>query len=217
MRTGGRTYDDPFEGTIGFLQVTGAVDDRVFRVSPQVWIDDTLFAEESLAAHRAPSSIDDIIDHADIPVPLLMLYSDSIDTLGEVGDSPSRPFGWNDFLYEHFETAGARDDIVRLRLDGTTHFGVTDAQLMTRDPAHRFLTDPIDAGTSLDIVNELVVGFLDQYLRDAANDFPHEPLRRHPNVLSRHDVVAIRDWWLAKTPDEQASLEQRLDEALETP
>ena len=55
--------------------------------------------------------------NADIPVPFMMIYSDV--TNSGAGRRPSgRPVGFNDFVYERYETAGVRDDIIRLHVDG---------------------------------------------------------------------------------------------------
>ncbi|MDH4117077.1 MAG: hypothetical protein OEX04_14715 [Acidimicrobiia bacterium] len=254
-RVGGTTYDERFEGFLGYIRFADLVDDRVYDTSPEVWVEDVLFVEDALAEGQAPDSIADILQHADltrvghigmsfggstaaalayqdpraaaavnldgsdfhhvgynadIPVPLLMLYSDEMEVLGAVGGSP---FGWNDFLYERFETAGTRDDVVRVRLTGVNHTGVTDNQLMTRGPLHGILTGSLEGRRALDIVNGLVGDFLDQYLRGIPTDFPVAQLERYRGDLDSHGVSAIREWWQAKTPDERAAIEEALEKA----
>lgn len=160
-------------------------------------------------------SLDGSDDHhvgydTDVPVPLLMLYTDSINTLGTVGTAP---FGWNDFLYERFETTGTREDVVRLHLGDVQHFGVTDSQLFSRGPLHAMLNGPLESGRTLDAINDIVCGFFDEHLRGEPAGFPEAQLSDHP--VERHDVAPIREWWISKTPDERADTQRALDEALE--
>jgi predicted dienelactone hydrolase len=152
--------------------------------------------------------------NTDIPAAYLMLYSDSIDALGVVDGPPGRPFAYNDFSHERFATAGTRKDIVQLQVKGSTHTGVSDAQLMTRGPLHTRLTGPIDGHLMLDVLNDVVTGFLDTHLRGLPGGFPQQQLDTYADVTVRHDVSGIRDWWLAKSAQEKAVLLRELDTAL---
>ncbi len=116
--------------------------------------------------------------NTDIPAPFMMLYSDSMNRFGAVADAGNRPFGFNDFAFERFETAGLREDIIRLHVKGATHFAVSDLTLMARGPLHDMLTGPIEGHLMLAIVNDFVLGFLDKYLVGVTNDFPGESVCR---------------------------------------
>ncbi len=151
--------------------------------------------------------------NTDIPVPFLMLYSDSINALGVVGNPPGRPFAYNDFSHERFETAGTREDVVQLQINGSTHPGVSDTQLMTRGPLHTMLTGPIDGRLMLDVLNDVVTGFLDTHLRGLPGDFPQQQFTTYADVAVRHDASGVREWWLAKSAEEQATLLRELDAA----
>ena len=151
--------------------------------------------------------------NVDIPVPFMMLYSDSMNGFGVVEDSGNRPFGFNDFAYERFETAGLRDDIIRLHVKGATHFGVSDLTLLARGPLHDMLTGPIEGDLMVAIVNDFVLGFLDKYLLGITNDFPQEQFTEYADDVMPHDVSGVREWWLSKSAEEQAVLEQKLGEA----
>lgn len=155
--------------------------------------------------------------NVDIPVPFMLLYSDSMNSFGVVEDAGNRPFGFNDFAYERFETAGLRDDIIRLHVKGSTHYGVSDIQLMTRGPLHNMLTGPIDGNLMIGILNDFVSGFFDKYLRGITNDFPQEQFTAYADAVVPHDVSGVREWWLSKSAEEQAVLEQKLEEALIAP
>jgi len=124
--------------------------------------------------------------NADIPVPFLMLYSDSINALGAVNGPPSRPFAYNDFAHERFETAGTREDVVQLQVKGSTHAGVSDAQLMARGPLHSKLAGPIDGHLMLEALNDVGTGFLDTHLRGLPGDFPHQQFTTHADVTVTH-------------------------------
>ena len=155
--------------------------------------------------------------NVDIPVPFMMLYSDSMNSWGVVEDSGNRPFGFNDFSYERFETAGLRDDIIRLHVKGSTHYGVSDIQLMMRGPLHNMLAGPIDGNLMIGILNDFVSGFFDKYLRGITNDFPQEQFTEYADDVVPHDVSGVREWWLSKSAEERAVLEQKLEEALIAP
>jgi len=155
--------------------------------------------------------------NVDIPVPFMMLYSDSMNGWGFVEGSPARPFGFNDFSYARFETAGLRDDIIRLHVKGSTHLGVSDAQLMARGPLHNMFMGPIDGYLMIGILNDFVSGFFDKYLRGSSNDFPQEQFTEYADDVVPHDVSGVREWWLSKSAEEQAILEQKLEEAQVAP
>lgn len=151
--------------------------------------------------------------NVDIPAPFMMLYSDSMNGWGVVEDSGNKPFGFNDFSYERFETASLRDDIIRLHVKGATHYGVSDLTLLARGPLHKMLTGPIKGDLMVAIVNDFVLGFLDKYLLGITNDFPQEQFAAYADDVVPHDVSGVREWWLSKSAEEQAILEQKLEEA----
>ena len=148
--------------------------------------------------------------NADIPVPFLMLYSDSIDDYGSVEEPSGRPFGYNDLTYERYETAGQREDVVRLHVRGSTHLGISDTQLMLRGPLHSMLAGSIDGDRMIQILNGFVGDFLDKYMRDIDNGFPDDNLAAYGEVVA-HDVSGVSDWWNAKTPQERRAAEQAIE------
>ena len=152
--------------------------------------------------------------NVDIPVPFMMLYSDTMNNFGVVEGPPVTPFGFNDFSFERFETAGLRDDIIRLHVKGSMHQGVSDFQLMARGPLHDMLAGPIDGDLMVGILNDFVSGFFDKYLRGITNDFPQAQFTEYADDVVPHDVSGVREWWLSKSAEERAVLEQKLKEAL---
>jgi len=155
--------------------------------------------------------------NADIPVPFMMLYSDSIADFGTIEGPPAKPFGFNDFSYERFSTAGLRDDVTRLHVQGVTHPGVSDFPLMLRWPLRSQLTGPLDGYRMVAIVNAFVAGFFDKYLRGAVNDFPREQFARYADDVVPHDVTGVREWWLSKPSEERVALKHELEEARSAP
>jgi hypothetical protein len=155
--------------------------------------------------------------NTEIPVPFMMIYSDSTNAWGVVEGSPTRPFGFNDFLYEPFETAGIRDDIIRLQVKGTNHPGVTDSQLMTRGPLHKLLAGSLEGRRTLEILNRFICDFFDAYVGGIDSGFPAEQYAAYPDDVVPHDVSGVREWWLPKTSEERTALEQQLEEARTKP
>jgi len=149
--------------------------------------------------------------NSDIPVPFLMLYSDTMNVFGEV---EGRPFAFNDFSYERFETAGLRDDVIHLHVKNALHNGVSDLPLMVRGPLGRMIVGPIDGELMIAVVNDFVGGFFDHYLRGVSNGFPREQFDAYSAYVEPHDVSGVRNWWSSKSPAERAALEAQLADAL---
>ena len=107
--------------------------------------------------------------NANLPVPFLMFYSDYEQIASMVGGDPEDPgfeaHGFNDFSYERHESAGLRDDVVRLKVKGATHLGVSDFTLFLRRPLRNPLFGSIDADAMIRIQNDFVRDFFDTHLR----------------------------------------------------
>lgn len=136
-----------------------------------------------------------------IPVPFLMLYGDF--KSGPTLDEEAMRRGQNDFSYERPELAELRDDVYRFMVKGATHFGFSDFSLLMRDPAKSVVTGSIDGPTMVQIQNDLVLGFLDTYLRGKDVSFPQSQQQKHADWVKHNDISDVREWWLAKHPQDK--------------
>jgi len=150
------------------------------------------------------------------PAPFLMMHSDWVTAFAEFlpDAKPDPEFGFNDMSYERFETAGLNPDVHRLRVENSKHLAFSDMSLMARQPVRGILFGSINGSEMVAIQNDVVLGFLDRYLRGRANGFPSGVHESHPAVLP-HDAHGVRQWWLTKHPEdttEQVILETEIGE-----
>lgn len=145
---------------------------------------------------------------ADVRTPLLMLNSDPTQVLavlppafadapvyrGEYGpDAPTA----GDLAYERLTEAGLRDDVHRIMVPGIQHIALSDLSELVKAPsAAPFLGDPEVVGRYTAMQNDLVLGFLNRYVKDdevkyPAAEFPAQVLSMHPQLLVR-DKNAVR-------------------------
>lgn len=139
---------------------------------------------------------------ADARTPLLMLNSDPTQVLaglppaladapvyrGEYGpDAPTA----GDLAYERLARAGLRPDVHRIMVPGIQHIAVSDlSELVGAPGAAPFLGDPEVVERFTVMQNDLVLGFLDRYLKGddsayPAAGFPAQVLSTHPHLLVR--------------------------------
>lgn len=145
---------------------------------------------------------------ANVRAPFLMLNSDPTQVLamlppafadapvyrGEYGpDAPTA----GDLAYERLAEAGLRDDVHRFMAPGIQHIALSDLSELVKAPsATPFLGDPEVVERYTAMQNDLVLGFLDHYVKDdeakyPAAGFPVQVLARHPQLLVR-DRNAVR-------------------------
>ena len=148
---------------------------------------------------------------ADMPQPFLMFHADPrvfYQQLGVAANGTERSF--NDFSYERFETAGRRADLYRMQVKDAAHLGFSDFSLFMRTP----LRTPIMGSTPADVMigaqNDGVRGFFDKHLRGIDNDFPAGVYEKYRGWVTSYDNSAVREWWLSKSPQERAALEQEI-------
>ncbi len=138
-----------------------------------------------------------------IPVPFLMFYADyTILAEQMAGEKLEESHGFNDFIYERHEFAGMRNDIVRLKVNKASHFGVSDFTLFMRNPVKRVLLGDIDSQDMIQIQNDFVRGFFDTHLRNINVNFPEAQFTQHNEWVERNDINAVRKWWLAQHPED---------------
>jgi len=139
-----------------------------------------------------------------IPVPFLMFYSDFRQIAAAFGGDKDAPgHGFNDFSYERPETAGLRDDMVRLMVNRVTHLGVSDFSLFMRTPLRNPLFGSIDSAAIIQIQNDFVRGFFDTWVRGVKTDFPAAQFSAHSDWVDRDSTTPVREWWLSEHPEDQ--------------
>lgn len=137
---------------------------------------------------------------ADVRTPFLMLNSDPTQVLaglppaladaevyrGEYGpDAPTA----GDLAYERLAQAGLRGDVHRIMVPGIQHIALSDLPELVKAPsAAPFLGDPDVVGRYTVMQNDLILEFLNLYVKDdeAAAEFPAQVLSMHPQLLVRN-------------------------------
>jgi len=136
-----------------------------------------------------------------LPVPLLMLYSDFENIIEQFGGNEnSLRRGLNDFSYERHETAGLRNDVYRVQVKKAQHMGISDFSLFMRSKIKELLVGSIEAEHLIQIQNDFVLGFLDKHFLNKQNEFPKVAYAKHAPRVEKNDISDIREWWLESYP-----------------
>jgi len=115
------------------------------------------------AHYMGPES--DLLD-AEISKPLMMIHASSYTTAPNAcTENPGDFQALNDFYYESSETRGLRRDVVRIRIDGSSHIHLTDAALMMRYIPGMSSSTP--GNRILEILNRYCRAFFDHYVMQA--------------------------------------------------
>ncbi len=151
--------------------------------------------------HRAKAAINldggywtgELID-ADLRTPFLMLNSDPtavMATLPEDFNVYRGTFGAHaptagDLAYERLATAGMRDDIHRIMIPGIQHVAISDFPEILGAPGTAVLLGEPEVTARLTAIqNDLVLGFLDRYMKGIESNYPADVLDRHPDLFVR--------------------------------
>jgi predicted dienelactone hydrolase len=138
----------------------------------------------------------DLID-ADVRTPFLMLNSDvtfaprllaarhlPLPAGMYLGPRGPRAATIGDLAYERGATAGIRSDILRFMVPRVMHEAFTDQGVTVQDTLIRFrLGDSAAAARNIQVQNDLVLGFLDRFVKGEANGFPGTPMQRYPDLI----------------------------------
>lgn len=135
---------------------------------------------------------------AQVRMPLAVLHADWLQY---------PPFGPNSadptfnilcgYAYETWSTAG-KNDVIRARLIGARHLGLTDLPLSGRGPLAARMFGHGDPNELVEATNAFVLGFFDSRLKQAdpsPRAFPATVLERYPDALAPHQNTAVREWW----------------------
>jgi len=134
-----------------------------------------------------------------MPVPMLMMYSDFNNAAAMFEQDGTLRRGHNDFSYERHEAAGLRNDVYRAQVHGGQHLGFSDFTLFVRSPVSELL---FGTDNMVQIQNDFVLGFLDKHLLNKQNDFPKAAYAKHAASVEKNDISDIRTWWLADHPED---------------
>lgn len=134
-------------------------------------------------------------DLFDRPVgrPLLLMLSDW-PRYGLLEGQPREPdFSPNDLAYERWNEAGENDDVVRVRLHGIRHLGFTDLVALLNGPKRDERVGEIDGDAALSTIGDVVLAFLDTYVREGDAAGIDRALERH-SALERHVPARLKKW-----------------------
>jgi predicted dienelactone hydrolase len=147
----------------------------------------------------------------DMPQPFLMFHSDPrvfYRQLGVAANGAERSF--NDFSYERFESAGRSADLYRMLVKDAAHLGFSDFSLFMRTPLRTPMIGSTPADVMIGAQNDVVRGFFDKHLRGIDNDFPAGVYEKYRDWVTSYDNSAVREWWLSKSPQERAALDEEI-------
>ncbi|WP_157221001.1 alpha/beta hydrolase [Flavisphingomonas formosensis] len=125
--------------------------------------------------------------------PLLLLQSDWTRYALFGTKTFDESFSPNDLSYQRWQEAGLSRDVVRIRIEGTRHMGLTDLPLLITGPdaAARFGdADPVQVSHA---ISRLTRAFLDVHLKRRSPDLMDNIAGRIAGA-QLHDPAQIRSW-----------------------
>ncbi|PPU97634.1 hypothetical protein XhyaCFBP1156_09745 [Xanthomonas hyacinthi] len=125
--------------------------------------------------------------------PLLLMLSDWTRYGLLAGQPRDADFSSNDLAYESWKDAGEDDMVVRVRLQGVRHFGFTDLAALLDGPKREERVGEIGGEEALSTIGDVVLAFLDTYMRDGDAAGIDRAIERHP-ALGRHVPERLRGW-----------------------
>ncbi len=151
--------------------------------------------------------------HCDVPTPFLMFLADPVYLHRALGLDPpeGEPRGFNEFSYERIGEAGRREDIYRVRLKGAAHLGLSDFSLFIHPLVRGRMLGDAPSDIIIGAQNEFVLGFFDQHLRGAPDDFPARQMAAYESWIQPVPNGDLAAWWNAKPESERTALEARIE------
>ena len=135
----------------------------------------------------------ELID-ADLRTPFLMLNSDPTAVMAAMPAEfnvyrgpygPGAPTA-GDLAYERLATAGLRDDVHRIMIPGIQHVGISDfPEILRVAGAAPTLGEPGITAKLTAIQNDVVLGFLDRYVKGVDSSYPTGVLAKYPELMLR--------------------------------
>lgn len=136
---------------------------------------------------------------AQVRMPLAVLHADWVEypPFGPTSADPTFNILCG-YAYESWKTAGETDHVVRARLIGARHLGLTDLPLSGRGTLAARMFGRGDSDQLVEATNAFVLGFFDSRLKQTTQSpsaFPAAVIERYPSALAPHRNVAVREWW----------------------
>ena len=137
--------------------------------------------------------------NAQVRMPLAVLHADWVryPPFGPTSADPTINILCG-YAYEAWSTAGENADVVRARLIGARHLGLTDLPLSARGPLAARIYGGGDPKGLVEATNAFVVGFFDARLKQTApaqDTFPSTIFEQRPTELAPHRNIGVREWW----------------------
>jgi len=133
-----------------------------------------------------------LFDHP-VGRPLLLMLSDWVRYGLLEGQPRAANFSPNDLAYESWNEVGKNRDVVRVRLEGIRHLGFTDLVTLLQGSKRQERVGELDADEALSAISDLVLAFLDAYVRD--NDVAGiDRAIEHHASLRRHTPARLQRW-----------------------
>lgn len=125
--------------------------------------------------------------------PLLLMLSDWPRYGLLKGQPREADFSPNDLAYEPWKSAGENDEVLRIRLQGIRHLGYTDLVALLEGPKREERVGEIGGEVALSTIGDVVLAFLDTYVRDGDAAGIDRAIGRH-NALDRHVPTRMKRW-----------------------
>jgi predicted dienelactone hydrolase len=125
--------------------------------------------------------------------PLLLMLSDWPRYGLLEGQPREADFSPNDLAYEPWASTGKNEDVVRVRLEGIRHLGFTDLVTLLDGPKRQERVGDIDGNDALATIDDVVLAFLNAYVRGGDAADIQRAIDRHP-ALKRHVPTRMQRW-----------------------
>jgi hypothetical protein len=128
------------------------------------------------------SGVDSTLLEGESSKPLMMLYSsDGTYTVSSPANADDFQ-AFNDFYYEAETTKGLRNDVIRIRVDGTSHLFISDFSMMIRGVPG--LSSITPGERIAEILNRYSLAFFDEYVKREGSRSPllDGPVAEFPEV-----------------------------------
>jgi hypothetical protein len=109
------------------------------------------------------------------------------------GQPREADFSPNDLAYESWNVAGDNEEVVRVRLQGIRHLGFTDLVALLDGPKREERVGEIKGDEALSATSDVVLAFLETYVRDGDGAGIDGAIKRHP-ALGRHAPTRMQRW-----------------------
>lgn len=136
---------------------------------------------------------------AEVRMPLVVLHADWVQypPFGPTSADPTFNVLCG-YAYEDWSTAGESDHVIRGRLIGARHLGLTDLPLSGRGTLAERMFGRGNPAELVEATNAFVLGFFDTRLKQTSpppSAFPAAVFERYPSALAPHRNIAVREWW----------------------